>query len=43
MPKAELSYDTQQILIGVVRQLARPGMCILVFLPGLAEITTLQV
>jgi HrpA-like RNA helicase len=40
--KPEFSYDAQAVLIQIISQMAACGTCILVFLPGLAEITVLQ-
>ena len=41
--KPEFSWDAQAVLIQIIAQMAACGTCILVFLPGLAEITVLQV
>jgi len=41
-PQAEVTPDTRNIICQLVRRLAQPGECILVFLPGIAEIEDIQ-
>ena len=40
--KAEISPETRKVICAVVRALAQPASCILVFLPGIGEIGEMQ-
>jgi hypothetical protein len=40
--QAKLSSESRQIILRLVVHAARPGVCILVFVPGIWEITDLQ-
>jgi len=41
-PKAEVTPEIRNIICQLVRRLAQPGECILVFLPGMGEIEEVQ-